>query len=306
MDQELKPKASIKELFLNLGAVVALYTVVISLINLLFSVINTAYPKISEIGYYATESISWPVAILIIFFPIMILLMWFLEKDYAIAPEKRSLGIRKWLSYITLFLAGIATAIDLVTVLYYFIDGQEMTTGFLLKVLAVLVVALSVFIYFISDIRGRLTSNHRKFWTGFASVLVVGSIIWGFAVIGSPRTQRLYKYDDAKVGDLINISSAVESYYGLQNVLPKSLGDLSSINYYIVQSDSQTGQSYEYIATGKTTYQLCAVFNKNSKDQANRTTVPYGGSSWSHPAGRHCFNMSVTPRGNTKPAFPAL
>ena len=57
--------------------------------------------------------------------------MWALEKIYAVAIEKKQLGIRKWLVYVTLFISGIVLAGDLVTVLYYFIDGQDLTAGFL-------------------------------------------------------------------------------------------------------------------------------------------------------------------------------
>ena len=43
---ETQTKISAKDLFINLGAIVSLYTVVVSLVNLLFTAINTAYPKI--------------------------------------------------------------------------------------------------------------------------------------------------------------------------------------------------------------------------------------------------------------------
>ncbi|MGH7250038.1 MAG: DUF5671 domain-containing protein, partial [Minisyncoccia bacterium] len=123
---EPQTKTSAKDFFINLGAIVALYTTVVSLVNLLFTVINTAYPQItSGYNYLSSQSISWPVATLIIFFPIFLLLMWLLGKDYKIHPEKQNSGIHKWLTYITLFIAGLTIAIDLITVLYYFLDGQE-------------------------------------------------------------------------------------------------------------------------------------------------------------------------------------
>ena len=60
----------------------ALYTLVVSLINLLFTVIDTIYPKVTAgYNYMGSSSISWPVATLIIFFPIFILLMWLMEKQ---------------------------------------------------------------------------------------------------------------------------------------------------------------------------------------------------------------------------------
>lgn len=295
---QTKQKVNVKDLFLNLGAIVALYTVVVSLINLLFAVINTAYPQItSGYNYYSSQSISWPVAIIIIFFPIFVLLMWLLEKGYAVDPERKNTGIRKWLSYITLFLAGLATAGDLATVLYYFIDGQELTTGFLLKVLAVLVIALAIFFYYISDIRSKLNPTSRKIWAVVASVAILGSIVWGFSVLGSPQTQRLIKSDDAKVNDLMNISNAVQNYYSINKVLPKNTSELATLNYGLNLVDSQTKKPYEYIVKSKTNFEVCAEFNKATSDATvpNIYARPVGYTSWAHDKGRYCFPQTIDP-----------
>ena len=190
---ESTQKYNVKDFFLNLGATISLYTVVGSLVTLLFSVINRAYPQVAN-NYYSTSSISWPVSILVIFFPIFILLMWLIEKDYTVNPHNKA-GMHKWLTYLTLFVAGFVLAADLIAVLYYFIDGRELTTAFLLKVFVLLVITGSVFTYYISDIKETLTAKNRNIWRIYALVLVLGSLVWGFSVLGSPRSQRLYNYD---------------------------------------------------------------------------------------------------------------
>ena len=310
MEPNQRTKVSGKDFFLNLGAIVALYTTVISLVTLLFTVINHAYPRVtSGYSYYGSGSISWSVATLIIFFPILITLMWLLEKQYRVEPERKNGGIHRWLTYITLFITGLVIAGDLITVLYYFIDGQELTTGFLLKVLVLLVVASSLFIYFISDLRDKLTSNSRKAWRVFAAVMVIGSIVWGFSVLGSPRNQRLYKYDEQKLNDLMNVTGSIQSYYSTKGVLPKDFMELSTLNYYINSVDPQNGKTYEYSVKTPTTFEVCAEFNKASNENANtsRPEYPYGGTSWTHPVGRHCFEQAVNPNmyPPTKP-IPAL
>lgn len=298
-------RASAKDFFINLGAIVALYTTVVSLVNLLFNVINTAYPQITNgYNYYGSQSISWPVATLIIFFPIYILLMWLLEREYVTSPEKQNIGIHKWLTYITLFIAGITIAVDLITVLYYFIDGQELTTGFLLKVLVLFIIATSIFAYYLSDVRGKLTSKSRIVWRIVAGVIVLGSIVWGFSVLGSPRTQRLYKYDEQKVTDLSGINDAVNSFYSTKGFLPKDFAELKTQNYYSNVVDSQTQKEYEYKKTSNTTYSLCAEFNKDSKDNSLNATTPvynYGNISWIHTAGHYCFNQTINPNLYSKP-----
>ncbi len=306
----MEQKTSAKDFFLNLGAIVALYTTVVSLLNLLFTVINNAYPQINS-GYYyiGSQSISMPVATIIIFFPVFILLMWLLEKSYVIEPEKKNLGVRKWLTYITLFIAGIVLAGDLVTVLYYFLDGQELTAGFILKIISVLIVIIAVFIYYISDIRNKLTRASRKIWLGISAVLVLGSIIWGFAVLGSPWTQQMIKYDNQKVSDLQNIQQQVISYWQTNGMIPTSLSDISSSQpYNIIPKDPQSKTTYEYDKTGVMTFDLCAEFNKENVNQNQYppalVTTPIGypvkgiviqNDNWNHPAGHQCFSLVIDP-----------
>jgi len=300
MNSVPRPKTSAKDFFLNLGAIVALYTFVGNLISLLFTIIDRAYPVINSYNYYGSYSISWPVATLIIVFPIYILLMWLLEKGYTREPEKKSVGIRKWLSYITLFLAGLALAGDLVYVLYYFIDGQELTTGFIMKALSILVVALGVFYYYISDIMVKLNGASRKVWTIVSVVIILASIVWGFSVLGSPRSQQLLKYDMQKVNDLININGLVINYYQLKGTLPKTLSDMAYSNIV----DSQSGKPYQYEKTGETTYNLCAEFNKAANDKYNPSTYPYDDFIRVHPAGRYCYGRTINPSQTYPKPYP--
>lgn len=294
-----------KDFFLNLGVTVSLYILVGSLLSLLFTVINRAYPKITNAyAYTVSDSISWPVAVLIILTPVFLGLMWFVSKDYAIDPERKNSLVHKFLTYLTLFLAGGFLIGDLVTVLYYFLDGQELSTAFLLKVLSIIVVAGSIFTYYIGDVRGTLTPQKRMFWRVFAIVLVLGSIVWGFSVLGSPYTQRMYKYDSQKVSDLSNIKSAVESYYSVNNSLPENLTQMKDGGnyYYFTDIDSQSGKAYEYKKLSALQYEICAEFNKETeKNTSSVNSYEYMGYSWEHPAGRHCFEITINPNLYTKP-----
>lgn len=291
-----KPKPSAKDFFLNLGAFIALYTLVGSLLNLLFSVINEAYPKVSDY-YYGNPSISWPVATLIVVFPIFVLLMWFLEREYRTEPERQTSGIHRGLTYVTLFISGLVLAGDLITVVYYFIDGQELTTGFLLKVLVLFVVALSLFVYYISDLRQKLTPRARIAWRIFAGVIILGSIVWGFSVIGSPRNQRLLNYDEQKVNDLVEIKYAVEEYYRDSGVLPENFEQISSSSYFYGSiTDPQTQEPYEYEKTSSTTYSLCAEFNKDADENSFSDYGYRNNKEWAHPSGDHCFALKIDPK----------
>lgn len=227
-----------------------------------------------------------------------------MERGYIVEPEKKHIAVRKWLTYITLFIAGLTLAGDLVTVLYFFLDGQELTAGFLLKILSVLIITAMVFAYYISDIRGKLTGTYRKIWLIVSVLLIVASIVWGFIILGSPRTQQLLKYDQQKINDLQNINNGVMTYYSIKGSIPEKLSDISTVvNYFTAPVDSQTNQSYEYILVGQSAkaYQLCATFNKESQINKVGSTPVYNNSSWTHPAGRYCFNEAIPLNQYVKP-----
>jgi hypothetical protein len=304
----MESKASAKDFFLHLGAIVALYTVTVSFINLVFKIINKSFPEVAGNIYAwgAGSEISMPVATIIIFFPLFILLSYFVYKIYAQNPSKKELGVRKWLVYITLFVAGLLLAGDLVTVLYKFLDGQDLTAAFLLKALSVLLVAGCVFGFYIQDIRDRVSSHGRKMWAISVGVVILISIILGFGVLGSPQSQRLLRYDNQKVTDLQNIQWQVISYWQMNGAIPADLNEIKKQQNVVVPTDPQSKQDYEYKKTDTMNFELCATFNQQNMTNQNQypvaapVTYPAKGGiiqndNWNHSAGRECFERVIDP-----------
>jgi TRAP-type C4-dicarboxylate transport system permease small subunit len=307
--KNMENRASAKDFFLHLGAMVALYTVTVSFLNLVFKIINKAFPEVAQNIYAwgAGSEISLPVATIIIFFPLFILLSYFVYKIYAENPTKKDLGVRKWLVYITLFVAGLLLAGDLVTVLYKFLDGQDLTAAFLLKALAVLLVAGCVFGFYIQDIRDKVSPRGRKMWAIVVGVIILISIILGFGVLGSPQSQRLLRYDNQKVTDLQNLQYQVISYWQMNGIIPISLADIKGQQNIVVPTDPQTQKDYEYKKTGDMNFEVCAEFNQENMTLQNQygpvavpTSYPAKGGiiqndNWNHPAGRQCFERVIDP-----------
>lgn len=67
-------------------------------------------------------------------------------------PAKRASRLRKWLTYLTLFVAGMALVGDTAVLIYNMLGG-ELTIRFLLKVTAIAIIAGGMFWYFIGDMR---------------------------------------------------------------------------------------------------------------------------------------------------------
>lgn len=301
----MNTKMTAKDFFLHIAVIILLYTGTVALLNILFNVINAAFPQINQYNYYSSSSISLPVATLVVVFPLFLFLANVLRKGYAEDPSRKDYHVRKWLIYITLFLTGGVLAGDLVILIYYFLDGQEMTTAFLLKILSVLVVTAGIFGYYMDDLKDRLTGTRRNIWRIVAGVLVIGSIVLGFSVLGTPQSQRMLRYDSQKVSDLQNIQWQIVNYWQQKGVLPTKLTDLEdTISGFFVPLDPQTQKSYEYVKTNNTAFDLCADFNKPSQGVNGLMTRPavpksiaIGGveDNWQHEAGRKCFSRTIDP-----------
>jgi len=299
-------KTSAKDFFLHIATIILLYTGVIALLNLIFQVINVAFPQIDQY-YYGQSSISFEVATLIVVFPLFLILSQIINKSYVITPEKREYALHKWLVYITLFLAGAVLAGDLVTLIYYFLDGQELTAGFLLKTLSLFVVVGCVFCYELDDLKNKLTSNRRNIWRIVAVILVLGSIILGFSVVGSPASQREVRYDSQKITDLQNIQWQIINHWQQKGVVPQTLTDLQDpISGFSVPLDAQTNKPYGYEKSGAQSFKLCAEFNSSAT--TNLTGKP-ASDAWDHDSGYQCFERNIDSDlypvfRNTVPAVP--
>jgi hypothetical protein len=298
-------KTSPKDFFLHLGVIVTLYISTISLLTLIFQIANIALPDRLETYVYFdpySTGLRWAIASLFIVFPLYLILSWLLNRDYRFNPAKRELTIRKWLIYITLFGAGIALATDLVTLINYFLGG-EITERFVIKVLAVLVVTAGVFGYYLYDIRRAeaLPKKTNRLYAGLAVLLVLGSIVGGFMVMGSPFTVRQIRFDERRVSDLQNLQWQLVQYWQQKEVLPASLAGLKDeIAGYVPPVDPETGEAYVYNLKGARQFELCARFNLVSRPTAgNSYARPIGfdleNETWEHAAGLTCFTRTIDP-----------
>jgi type II secretory pathway pseudopilin PulG len=137
-------------------------------------------------------------------------------------------------------------------------------------------------------------------------LMVTTVIIAGLIIAGSPATERAHRFDDQRVSDLQQISSAVDLYVSKTGRLPSSLNELTNpevARLYNLNSttDPETFTPYEYSTTSKTTYKLCAKFTfanieKPSTNTRGLITHSYNYSkAWGHSAGKKCFDLLSTP-----------
>ncbi len=149
-----KPYLSAREVFLYLVMFAALYSCAYHLGDLAFDFIDRFFPDPLDPagGRRFADSVRWNVSVLVVGFPVFLLTFRLVTGAIARDPSKRASRPRKWLTYLTLFLAAVALAGD-VAVLVYSVLGGELTVRFVLKVATVAVIAGGGFWYFLSDMR---------------------------------------------------------------------------------------------------------------------------------------------------------
>lgn len=307
---ENKIKTTPKDFFVFIGSMVALYASAVSLLNLLFEIINASFPDALNFNYDNFSSgMRWSIATLVIVFPLYIFLSWFTSKDIIINPQKRNLWVRKWFTYLTLFVAGVAIITDLVMLINTFLGG-EITTRFALKVLSVFIVAGISFAYYLYDLKKRADQKTGKIkllaWA--VSFGVLASIVGGFFIMGSPMTLRMKRFDERRVSDLQNIQYQIVNFYQRKGELPENIEDIkdSLAGFGNIPNDPETNLPYEYKKTGKLGFELCAIFGlENSKVIDGNSAIfkpircdGFGvpvNENWQHKAGKQCFERRIDP-----------
>ena len=94
----------------------------------------------------------WSTASVIIAFPVFLFVARHLSRELARNPVKRLSAVRRWLTYLTLFLAAVVLVGDMITLVYNVLGG-ELTVRFVLKVLVAALIAGSIFGWYLVDLR---------------------------------------------------------------------------------------------------------------------------------------------------------
>lgn len=304
-----RSKTTPKDVFSYLLMIATLYVGVIAFITLLWQYINVQFPDPLEYYYTsATMLIRQAISGLLVVWPVFLLLSWVIARDIKVNKEKADIWVRKWLLYLTLFIAAITIIADLYSLTNSYLGG-ELTMRFVLKVAVILAVAIVVFGYYLWELRRDLAvkTNAMKITAVVSTLVIIATIVLGFFVVGSPVKQRAIRMDEQRVSDLQNIQYQVIYYWQQKEELPTTLDDLKDDIYgYSAPVDPITGVPYTYKVDGDLTFSLCATFSLASDQTypSGKAPIapssypgdPRGGSdTWTHDAGTDCFERTIDP-----------
>jgi hypothetical protein len=152
-----RPRASLsaREAFAYLVLFSTLYFFAWNLGSLLFQLIQYALPDPADPDWQLMRlsgGIRWAISALVIAFPVFVFAAHRVSRDVDRHPIKRLSPVRRWLTYLTLFVAATVLIGDLTALVYNLLSG-DLSLRFLLKVLVVGVIAGTVFGYYLWDLR---------------------------------------------------------------------------------------------------------------------------------------------------------
>jgi hypothetical protein len=296
-----------RDAFLYLLTFAALYVTVSSVVALFFTYLDYVYPDPAW-GEWNSESalspVRYAIAAIAVGLPLFLLLTSVVGRLVQREPDGQSHPVGTWLTYLTLFLASAIAVGDLITPLYFFLDGA-LTTRFVLKVVVLLVIAGLVLAYYLSSLRSLTRRGEPQYARWFAAIagclLVAISVGLGFEMAGSPFSVRLQRLDDRRVEDLRAIHRAVQQMVTKPDLnsntvkvvraLPKTLDEIADFQrsrqsgVKLNLADPQTGEKYGYTVTGEKTYELSATFDLARERKQDLF--------WNHPAGKHAFKFNA-------------
>ncbi len=305
MDTQLETNSNFpRDAFLHVSALITLAASSVAFGALIFQIINYYFPDVLSYEPLAgiLDSMRYALASLIIVFPIYVWLMRFLNKDITLNPGKKDLKIRKWLLYLALFAAALTIAGDLISLIYNFLQG-ELTLRFALKIFTILAIAGVIFIYYKKILNPENIAS-RTFVIFVLPKIIIGltaaAIVAGIFIAGLPQNQRLVRFDEQRISDVLSVNSSVENYWSKNKKLPENLNQLETALDIKLPVDPETNSPYEYTRKGDLDFELCAVFQTASRENANVRVLPYGGSKLEvdlrgHSSGKNCFSRKINP-----------
>jgi len=281
-----------KDFFLYLVTFFSLAFVAFGEGSILFQLINKFISDQIErtISPFDQGGVKFGIAALIIAGPIFFFVSKIIVKRISEKKTPLESSVRKWLTYIVLFLAAATVIGDLIALVINFLNGDA-PWGFLLKVLVILLIAGAIFGYYFWDMLKAGNDREKKKMNFIVTRVIVAilalSLVASFFIIDSPAVSKQKRVDDQAVANLQNIDSSVRGYFNQTGNLPKSLNDLNKTGLEPAIQQGAGNITYEMKVSD--VYRLCADFVRSNKADTDPTIIMMS-DEWKHDAGRVCFD----------------
>ncbi|WP_127111670.1 DUF5671 domain-containing protein [Shimia sediminis] len=148
-----RPQLTARDAFFYIVYFTTLTFVSVYFVTLMHSILDLSIPMSDDHNWrerQATNSARWSIAVLLVATPVFLWMSRSTRQRIAQDPGQRRSLMRKWLTYLALFVAALFLFGDAVYVIYSFLEG-EATFRFLLKALVVACVSSGVIAVYLRD-----------------------------------------------------------------------------------------------------------------------------------------------------------
>src|SRR6056297_3280071 len=186
---------SAKFAFFYLLSLVALLFMALSTGMVLFQIINKLIPETSGFysGSYSSGAMKFGISALVVSIPIFYVLTARIHKNLYQGKLSVDSAIRRWLTYLILFVSSVVMIVWVIITINSFLDG-ELTLKFALKFLSVLAIAGTIFGFYFYDIKRDNVQGIKdpviKSFFGGTLALVVIIFASGLFIMESPWQVR--------------------------------------------------------------------------------------------------------------------
>lgn len=286
--------------FFYLLSLVGLIFVSIGTGQAIFQVIHKLLPDPGIYrGAFNSSSLTFAISALIISLPLYFLTVRYLSRCLREGSLDGNSPIRRWLTYLILFISAVVFIVWLMITISGLFDG-ELTLKFILKSLTVFVIAGLIFGYYFYDIRRSSFKKGNKVVLAYligGLVISIGSLILAFFFADSPKEARERKQDQAVLNSFMELDNAIVDYYLRYEKMPERLEEVLKTSTHLSSRtlrNPSTDQPFNYEVIDERSYELCAEFNRSNKEDSDEFGLNYA-DRWPHEEGYYCITQSVPP-----------
>ena len=293
---------SAKFAFFYLLSLTSLIFTALSVGMIIFQIINKSIVDVINqySGQFSQEQLKFAIATIIIAAPVFYLTQKQIYKNLFLGIMEKDSGIRKWLSYLTLFTSSVITIGWLIATINSFLDG-DLTIKFALKAITAIIISSVAFSFYLYDIKREEVAGKKdkiiKIYFFASLILVLASFIASLFFVESPMETRNKKMDEIIMNNFYSINNEINSYYNEFGKIPQTIDELQR-EYGIsdkILNHPESGKKIEYKIVGEKEYELCTDFktsNKNEEDYYGYYNN-YRKENEKHDAGYQCLKQRV-------------
>lgn len=239
------------------------------------------------------QFVPWQLAAVLVAFPCFLVVARLIAREVEHRPESAESGVRLWLTYIALVIAGLVALGDSIWVVGGFLNG-ELTTQFVLNSVVVIGLSGGVFAYYLTTLRAAGGTIRRDRIAVVAAVLlVVAGVACALVLAGSPARARARALDARRAADITAIAGAIRDRYTVGDrprPLPRTLPNdlrVQRDDGSDAMRDPVTDAPYRYVGESANRFRLCATFSVADDSPPDYRAAP-------HPAGNACYRFDAT------------